>query len=1076
MTNQKIKDLKETQIQQLLFSKEFQTVLDEASKEINIEAKKADTEATIEGVFERVIYALLKDIGIAFHPDKEVFVETRRHMSTGRIDSRIGALIIEYKHRSRLASEKQAEKAKEQLSDYLSSLSEKATNEFIGILTDGLVMYQLRYKNGKKISESGELPLDKTALLFLVKAIRSLNLLELNSKNLIKEFCGANFTGSLFELARTLNKVLEKAPTKKTEMLKSEWEALFRLAHEDLSQQVRIEKRREILSGILQIKANNAEREYNGLFALNTAYAIVLKMLSYRVVSDVKFSKPFQKYKDLTTANSQMLQAFCSSLEDGEIFREIGILNLLEGDFFSWYSDRTQWNTEISCAIKNIFCVLSQYEDTQFIFRSETAIDLFKELYEATVPQIIRASFGEFYTPVWLCTNILEKSISKKDWRLLDPCCGSGTFVVAAISKIKREVVSLSASQQLTNIVNRIFAIDLNPLAVLTTRLNYFLHISELLVEDNPIVIPVFLGDAAYVPETIKIDNVSCLQYELRTIKTPITIQLPISLVQDTAAFVIIMYEYERLVKSQKVDAGVKLLIKHIPVQDRKDEVINNIKRLTEQLVDLERKNWDGIWARIITNFLTTACIGKFSNVIGNPPWIDWKNLPTGYRERIKKLCIDKGLFSGAGRTGGINLNICALISNVVITNWLEDDGMLSFLMPKELAQQASYEGWRKSVGGEKHNILCFHDWSQAGYPFFPVKEDFMTFFIGASKALSSVKVFKYKKKEGVEKTANLWTLQEAIENLECVPCIAGRIIPNSTIYTFARNEEQLKRFSKVAGKCSYIGREGIEFYPQELLLFFHDRDGPRKELVIVKNIQVKKSKYKIPKQNVIIEKRFLYPLIRGRTIEKFRYERENILVPFPYEETSPTKPLEQNRLEKEGRFLLNYYKKYETTIRAQTPFSDKIRGPNAGDFYGLARTGPYSFGKVFVAFRDNTKWGACVVSKESVPWGEKKSVLFQNHAVSMCERADGSGNIIPVEAFYICGILNTPTVEEFIYASSDNRSFKIRPPVFVPSFDPKNKTHQKIAGLSFLAHKYAQKEKDTADIVKRIEELYFSL
>ena len=50
----------------------------------------------------------------------------------------------------------------------------------------------------------------------------------------------------------------------------------------------------------------------------------------------------------------------------------------------------------------------------------------------------------------------------------------------------------------------------------------------------------------------------------------------------------------------------------------------------------------------------------------------DWKNLPEGYRERIKSLCIDRMLFSGDGITGGINLNICALISNVSAENWLK--------------------------------------------------------------------------------------------------------------------------------------------------------------------------------------------------------------------------------------------------------------------------------------------------------------------------------------------------------------------------------------------------------------------
>jgi len=82
------------------------------------------------------------------------------------------------------------------------------------------------------------------------------------------------------------------------------------------------------------------------------------------------------------------------------------------------------------------------------------------------------------------------------------------------------------------------------------------------------------------------------------------------------------------------------------------------------------------------------------------------------------------------------------------------------------------------------------------------------------------------------------------------------------------------------------------------------------------------------------------------------------------------------------------------------------------------------------------------------MPWGEEKRYLFQNHAVSMCERSDGK-DITKNEAYFVAGIFNTKVVEHFINASSDNRSFKIRPPVFVPLFNPKDARHNEIARLA---------------------------
>jgi hypothetical protein len=91
-----------------------------------------------------------------------------------------------------------------------------------------------------------------------------------------------------------------------------------------------------------------------------------------------------------------------------------------------------------------------------------------------------------------------------------------------------------------------------------------------------------------------------------------------------------------------------------------------------------------------------------------------------------------------------------------------------------------------------------------------------------------------------------------------------------------------------------------------------------------------------------------------------------------------------------------------------------------------------------------------------------------------MCERKDGSGFIKPDEARYICGILNTPIVEEFIYASSDIRSFKIRPPVYLPKYDKKNQLHNKIVKLTQKACKTS--ENKIGEIRNQIEVLYLKM
>jgi type I restriction-modification system DNA methylase subunit len=64
----------------------------------------------------------------------------------------------------------------------------------------------------------------------------------------------------------------------------------------------------------------------------------------------------------------------------------------------------------------------------------------------------------------------VSKTIKKYDDRVLDPACGSGTFLVAALKR-KVDLVR-SQNKNITNnllleLINEIFGIDINPLSVM---------------------------------------------------------------------------------------------------------------------------------------------------------------------------------------------------------------------------------------------------------------------------------------------------------------------------------------------------------------------------------------------------------------------------------------------------------------------------------------------------------------------------------------------------------------------------------------------------------------------------------
>jgi type II restriction/modification system DNA methylase subunit YeeA len=89
------------------------------------------------------------------------------------------------------------------------------------------------------------------------------------------------------------------------------------------------------------------------------------------------------------------------------------------------------------------------------------------------------------------------------DLRLLDPACGSGTFLVLAIGRLRSYVEEhwVDKGVALKRIVKNVVGFDLNPLAVIASRANYLIALGDMLREKGgePIEIPVYLADSILV-------------------------------------------------------------------------------------------------------------------------------------------------------------------------------------------------------------------------------------------------------------------------------------------------------------------------------------------------------------------------------------------------------------------------------------------------------------------------------------------------------------------------------------------------------------------------------------------------
>lgn len=1067
----------------IIRSDPYQKELRNMATRIKKQSKIAPNEATIESNFDCELFAFFRStfsqFGFEYNPVKEKAVSTRRNILSGRADTAIAKLVIEFKQPKTLDTNSKKAKAINQLSDYIHALKSPEEESYLGFVTDGVIGCFVRLEKGALIKENFY-ELDEGILDRIIKNIINVKLVTLNARNLVEGLCNPpDNDGVAFEIMHALFEILDNNIHPKTQMLFNEWMQLFNLAHDDVSKQQAIIDRRQSLEVLFGKKFSSTEEEYKALFALQTAYAIIVKIIAFKVVSQVRYNKSLVNFHDLMALDEDALHVQMEDLENGAIFSQYGTLNLLEGDFFSWYASEHQWTDNLYKVIRDLCEKLSKYADVAVTTSAEKAQDFFKELYQSMIPAPVRHSLGEYYTKRWLATCVIEEALSKcpKLWRALDPCCGSGTFLSVLIEKVLDETKNLSSEARLLQILSRVKGIDLNPIAALTARVNYFINIASLIKNTNPLEIPVYLGDASYVPQRTNIGKVSCLKYTISTLKDPIEVIIPVSMVENTTIFSQTMSQVETYIESLDEKKVYKTFCSICNISDLTNDVRTNLKSLAKKLVSLEKRKWNGIWARILTNFLTTANIGKFNLIVGNPPWVDWKSLPSGYRDRIKTLCISKHLFSGDSVTGGINLNICALITNVVAQNWLAEEGVIAFLMPEPLVFQQSYEGFRNLYIDDKKRMYFykFVNWDKAGSPFAPVNQKFLSFHIGR-------KFVDYSK--GVPVDAYEKKIRQPIDSEEILDIkktfrISKNLLvachENKNFFTYVNTIEEAKAFRKIAGDAEYIGREGIEFYPQELMVFTLSNLPKSGNSVALDNMQNPKSKYKVHKRTVLLETELLRPMIKGKDVTPFHVDSDKYIVPFPYEKSVPKYPIKFSKLLKKAPKLAKYYNDNKKLINSQTSYNERIIGNPDADFYALARVGPYSYAQNYVVFRDNSKWAAAVISDVETAWGGKKLPAFQNHAVSICE--DSTGRFITKdEAHYICAILNSPTVYKYMMTSSDSRSFPIRPRIKIPKYNQRNVTHKTLSNLSKKAHKIYDKPDKLIEVLEKIDKLYRSL
>ncbi|MFW9778376.1 MAG: Eco57I restriction-modification methylase domain-containing protein [Candidatus Heimdallarchaeota archaeon] len=252
------------------------------------------------------------------------------------------------------------------------------------------------------------------------------------------------------------------------------------------------------------------------LFGIQTYFSLLVKLIAAEVVhhhiNDQNQSSYMKLLMKVYSEDPLKLKNYIEEIENGKFFqRVIRVKNLCEGSNFSWYL--AEWTGELAEVVFSIASRIAEY-NLNLDYTSTWIKDCFKPIYLELIPKSVRSKLGEFYTPRWLVQFLLDKigynleafqdfvsseadPIKPIQLRVIDPSCGSGSFLLEVLARIRFYAKKHGLENQLRSaILENIVGVDLNPLAVLAARTNYLLSILDLIPAENEIEVPIYLTDA----------------------------------------------------------------------------------------------------------------------------------------------------------------------------------------------------------------------------------------------------------------------------------------------------------------------------------------------------------------------------------------------------------------------------------------------------------------------------------------------------------------------------------------------------------------------------------------------------
>ncbi|MFZ1979310.1 MAG: N-6 DNA methylase, partial [Bacteroidota bacterium] len=791
-----------------------------------------------------------------------------------------------------------------------------------------------------------------------------------------------------------------------------EWKRLFGIVY---GEQFTTHQAEEVAKLSELYKVSKATDFQELLFSVHTYFVFLMKLIAAELltISETSFKSSFSS--DLAHSDKDTLLARLDDIENGGVYAKRGITNFLEGDFFRWYLDA--FSPRLEEAIRDIARAFSDFEPATSTISPDSSRDLLKKLYQYLVPQEVRHKLGEYYTPDWLAELVLNEVGYDGNTlkRLIDPACGSATFIVLAIKRAiadgkKEKIKRIELAKR---IVSNIWGFDLNPLAIIASRTNYLFALGDLVNDLGTFEIPIYLADSVLWPESSGQMNLDTGGDVIHIPTSIETFFVPSIWIKDKGFLMRFAAPLVEEMAKQKYSSDEAL-------KRFKDEKLVfppheiAVKNFYQQILVLEQQGRNGIWARFLKNAFSPMNAGKFDYVVGNPPWIRWGYLSQEYRKATLTMWQNYGLFSlkgHAARLGGGEKDFSMLFTYAAADYYLEKKGKLGFLITQEVFKsKGAGEGFRRFKLGEKKNspdLKIFKALDLATVqPFEGAANKTAAIFLKKGERTEyPVQYTLLTRKRGVGKIPTDAKYEDALKMLEKTKLIAKPMgKPTGSWQTLS---EKGYDNPNVEGKNSYKARLGARVEPYGVF-WLKIKQVLNDDNLIVSNL-VERGKRKIQQVEEVIEPDLVFPAVCGADIK--RWDAQPSIYVLMSQDPFEMEPYPENVMKSRWPRTYGYLTKFRDVLLSRGS-KTVLKFAERTEFYAMFGIGPYTVANYKVIWkRMANDLVAAVISQHKTPFGYK--IIVPTDTTSLFAAKDEG------EAHYLCSVLNSSVVRQFIKSYS---------------------------------------------------------